>query len=278
MAERVIQWRGTRDDLRKVLRSIPTAISGKGPDPLRLREGIAARIGFVWFSLVLPNFDTLGRGGVGADGDKWPPNTPAYLAYQKGRFKDSDKATSYRTNRVKHLDAKTKRIWAKANREAMKELRAEVAEKGFAPTARGVIRKAKEIKAQAAIIAWAATRKAGSETLIDFYPKQADTVLVDNGDLRRSIQPGVLTSATYSKADPNQVYNVEIKDVVVGTKDPKAAFHHASKKLQHGDGRKGTVRRRLWPEELPERWLQEMTDEITTFLLRIPEMLTGGRR
>lgn len=271
MAERVIQWRGTRDDLRKVLRSIPTAISGKGPDPLRLREGIAARIGFVWFSLVLPNFDTLGRGGVGADGDKWPPNTPAYLAYQKGRFKDSNTSTSYRTNRVKHLDAKTKRIWAKANREAMKRIRVESAEAGVRMTTR-------QVKAQAAIRAWAATRKAGSETLIGFYPKQADTVLVDNGDLRRSIQPGVLTSATYSKADPNQVYNVEIKDVVVGTKDPKAAFHHASKKLQHGDGRKGTVRRRLWPEEMPERWLQEMTDEITTFLLRIPEMLTGGRR
>lgn len=272
----VIQYRGTRADLRRAIRDIPLAITGQGPDPLNLREGVTSLMAFTFFSRVAANFDDLSKGGTGADGDKWPLNTPEYLAYQKGRFKGRRMAGSYRLGRENHLDADTKRVWSKANTAARKQVRADAEEAGVTLTDR-------QVKAKAAPIAWAATRDAGAESLIDHYPGQPDTILVDNGDLRRSIQPGVLSSFVYENADESQVFRREGTDAVVGTKDPKAAFHHSAEKLTHkqkdaeGAVMKGTVRRRLWPEVLPTPWVNEMKDELVAFFMRLPALIAGGR-
>lgn len=268
MAEQRIIFRGSKEELRRAIRAIPSAIAGTGPDPLRLREGVASRLAFVFFSNVLQDFNRKSKGGEGDDGKKWPPNTRQYLAYQKGRFKNRNTGTSYRAGREKHLSAAQRRIWAKENRAAIKRITAKA-------NAEGITITRQKVKAMAAPIAWAATRGTGASSLIKFYPGQPDTVLVDKGDLRRSVRPGILTAQTYSVSDPSQIFEIEAKDVVVGSRDPKAAFHHNATKQFHGDGQKGTVQRRLWPAVLPDTWVKEMTDELVTLFLRLPGLIVG---
>lgn len=280
MADQTVTYRGSVPELRQFIRDIPAVIAGTKPDTIGLRQGVTSRMAFVFFSLVGRAFDVKSKGGRGDDGIAWAPNTPEYLAYTKGRTRTkartgSGNRRSFRLGREQHLDAKQKRLWANENTKAIKAITKELADAGMTATER-------TIKGKAAVRAWAATRKAGAKSLIKFYPPVLrDTILVDEGDLRKSVQPGVLSgtgvSETYGGADANQIFDLEITDFVVGSRDPKADFHHNSEKLRHGDGQKGTVRRQLWPEELPDRWTSEIVDETFVLLSRLPSLLASGQ-
>jgi len=256
-----------RPELVAFLRSLPGRLTGRVPDPQGIARGFSARIGWVFYMLVAKSFATKGRGGTDEAGDSWPPNTAAYLAYKKGRAKHRKSRHSYRINRAAHLDAYDRKVWARANTEALAE---NVLSMPY-----------HEAKAAAAITAWAATRAFGADTLIATYGKMPDQVLVDHGDLRRSIQQGEIVETTgvdadYRPADGNQVYDQGTGQVILGSRDPKAAYHHNSKKLQHGDGKKGTVRRRLWPERLPAEWLREIVGQAAAGLARLRFLVQSG--
>lgn len=256
-----------RPELVAFLRSLPGRLSGRVQDPQGIGRGFAARIGWVFYMLVAKSFATKGRGGTDEAGDSWPPNTAAYLAYTKGRAKHRKNRHSYRINRTAHLDAHDRKVWARANTEALAE---NVLSMPY-----------HEAKAAAAVTAWAATRAFGADTLISTYGKMPDQVLVDRGDLRRSLQQGDIVEtpgvdADYRPADGNQVYEQSTGQVVLGTKDPKAAYHHNSKKLKHGDGQRGTVRRRLWPESLPDGWWREIVEQTSAGLRRIGALVQNG--
>jgi hypothetical protein len=78
-----VRTTASREELVKLIRSLPAAMSGRGADPHKIGAGLRARIGWVFFSLVLPNFQKLGRGQAGADGTRWPDLSAKYKAYQK---------------------------------------------------------------------------------------------------------------------------------------------------------------------------------------------------
>ena len=278
MADQTITYRGSVPELRKFIRNIPAMITGTAPDPIGLRRGVASHIGMAFFSLVGRAFDVKSRGGRADDGIQWAPNTREYLAYEKGRTRSKakegrDNRRSFREHREAHLTRKQQNAWNKANREAIAQISRELDEAGMTASERA-------IKGKAAVRAWAATRAKGAASIIKTYPIDNDTILVDEGDLRKSIQPGLISesgaTATYSPKDASQIFDQGISDVVVGSRDPKAAFHQNSKKLTHGDGQKGTVRRQMWPDELPDRWAEEIVGQIEQLISRLPAILAGG--
>ena len=286
MAAQTITYRGSRDDLRQLIRDIPAMIAGSKPDSFGLRQGVAARMAFTFFALVGRAFDIKSKGGTGDDGIQWAPNSRGYLAYQKGRTRSKARSGernkgSYRVNRERHLTAAQKRVWTKANNAAIDDIIRELADAGMTATQR-------TIKAKAAVRAWAATREEGATSLIKFYPSRPDTILVDEGDMRRSIQPGTLqqTGAVdnqYQPPDETQLFSVDTIDIVVGSRDPKAAFHQNAKKIVHGQQSeeggtmKGPVRRQMWPDKLPDTWVREIVGQVVQLMNGLPAALTRGK-
>ncbi len=282
MADQTVTYRGSVPALRQFIRDIPGIIAGSKPDPLGLRQGITSNMAFTFFSLVSRAFNVKSKGGRGDDGIEWAPNTREYLAYTKGRTRSKARVAtakttnkgSFRVHREAHLTRKQKLIWTKANNAAIDDIIRELADAGMTADQR-------VIKGKAAVRAWAATRKAGAASLIATYPIDNDTVLVDEGDLRKSIQPGVLTQSgvadSYEPKDAAQVFDLGITDFVVGSRDPKASFHQDSEKEFHGDGKKGTVQRQMWPDELPDRWLTEIVAKVFVVIVRLPALIAGGR-
>lgn len=282
MATNTITYRGSVPALRKFIRDLPGVLAGTKNDEfgLGLQKGMTSRMAFTFFALVGRAFDVKSKGGRGDDGIQWAPNTEQYLAYQKGRTRSKARTGernkgSYRVNRERHLTGAQKRVWTKENNRAIADIIRELADAGMTADQQ-------TIKAKAAVRAWAATRVDGAESLISHYPARPDTVLVDEGDLRRSIQPGELTvigvTADYTKGGKNQIVRRQRTDFVVGSADPKAAFHQNAEKLQHGDGKKGTVRRQMWPDELTDSWLREIVGQVTQFVESLPRLFaTMGR-
>ncbi len=254
-------------ELIAFIRSIPGRITGRVRDPQGVGAGFRARIGWTFFSLVAESFKIKGRGGTDSAGDSWAPNTRAYLAYRKGRAKKRKVGTAFRVNRRDHLTDAQSRLWAKVNRKAITELT------GRLPQS--------QVRGVAAQKAWAATRQEGAGTLLANYGSKPDQVLVDRGDLRRSLQPGDLVesvgpAASYGNKPQEQIFEESIGLLVVGSRDKKAASHHLSKRLRHGDPGKGTIRRRLWPERLPDDWFRQIMGTASSGLKRIAQLVSQG--
>lgn len=271
MAE-VVTTTASRADITRLIRSLPAMMAGRAADHHGIAAGFRARLAFSFLSLVKLNFDILSKGGVGADGKKWLPNTREYLAYTKGRFGPTGRYTKagkprHRENRRKHLTDKQFRQWNKDYKSSLKEL-----------SLRQSPAKAREL---AVTSAWAKSRATGAKTLLAAYGSQEDTILVDTGDLRNSLQPGELAesgvSASYQKGDSKQIFKQGPGIVLVGSKNKTAAFHHNAKKKNHGDGKKGTVQRRLWPEIFPDSWWREITGVAVSGLVQIRDLVASGR-
>lgn len=271
MAE-VVTTTASRADITRLIRSLPAMLAGQSDDPHGIASGFRARLAFSFLSLVKRNFDKLSKGGVGADGKRWPPNTREYLAYQKGRFGptgryDKKGKPRHRVNRRKQLTPKQFRQWNKDYKTSLKEL-----------SLRQPPAKARELSVN---VAWAKSRATGAKSLLSAYGSQEDTILVDAGDLRNSLQVGELsesgTGAEYQPGDSEQVFRQGPGIVLVGSKNKTAAYHHNSKKLAHGDGKKGTVQRRLWPEVFPDSWWGKIMDMAVSGLAQIGDLVGSGR-
>ncbi len=243
------------------VRRLPAIIAGHAADPGGIGQGIRDRMGFALAAEVEENFDNLSEGKAGVDGDIWPPNTPEYLAYGKGP-KSSRKGTG-RVNRWP--DKPGSGMLSVAERKAWGRIYAR--NLGFL-AGRHQIGKAKQI---AAALAWNTMKEGGAKTLIETFGKREDTILVDTGILRRSLQPGELVegefTATYVTKTQDQIYHSEPGRIVYGTRNPTASFHH------NGQGNR---RRRLWPDVFPDSWWQAMLFAAGTGLGKIGPLITRG--
>ena len=247
-----------KPEVEALIRSIPKAITG-GPDPHGIGRGFRMRVAFGFVGLIARNFDNLGQGKAGDDGDKWPPNTPEYLAYQKGP--KSSRRGKGRVNRWKdkpgsgELTVKQRKQWARFYRQGLLALESRMS--------------IDEAKQAAAAFAWKRIKAQGGGTLLERYGNREDTILVDEGIGRRSLQPGELSEsdvdAKYSSPDSSQVFDDEAPQVFVGTRVPYMVAHH------RGSG--NLPKRRLWPREFPDWWWEEILGLAMSGLRRIPEVL-----
>lgn len=262
ISKRFVVTEAQKPKIEAFIRSLPGVLSGRLPDPHGVAKGMRARIGWTFFSLVAPNFEELGRGRVGADGDKWPPLSREYLAYQRpitGRKppKGPGKAPGDKNGFLTKEELKQwRRIYA--DRLAFYMMRESDA----------------DAKAHAAAVAWTILKDRGAKTKLEEFGKRQAGVdyqtLVDTGTLRRSLMPGELQesvgpTANYQK-QRGQEFDDQGRRLVVGTKVPYAKYHHNGKKNA----------RRFWPKELPPDWERQMVDQVAAGLARIGELF-GGR-
>lgn len=244
-----------RGELVQFVRSIPARLAGTVNDPQGVGHGLRMRIACAFFAMVLLDFDKKSKGETGSDGITWPPNSKAYLAYQKGRAEGHSTVRGrysvskrgavsplHRKMRVEHLTADQQKTWKKDYTKALAVF-----------ATRHPIEQARTLAVNSA---WAATRADGAQSLLSKYGQQEDTILVDEGTLRRSLQPGQLAAgidvdASYSPSSDEQLLEESPGQLVVGSNLNTARWHH------YGKGHNPA--RRFWPVDgLPDVWLRHI--------------------
>lgn len=247
-----------KPSLTALIKALPGILSGRLPDVEGIAYGFRSTIGHAVLSLVEPNFNALGRGETGVDGTKWPPLSPAYLAYRR-RFKEGERealinASGSHTDK-KQLTKEQKAHWDKTYKESL---------------ARHILREPESVaKDRAKGIAWLSVH---NKTQLKVFGDRTVQILVDTGYLRGSITPGELVengvSAEYNppsgKGASDQEFDISSPyQVVVGTNVEYAKYHHFGKGNRH---------RPLWPESFPQDWWNQILGACIMGLQRINEL------
>ena len=263
-----------RGDIVEFIRSLPARIVGRVNDPEGVGRGLRSRIAWTFFSLVAKSFDTKGRGGQDEAGDSWQRNSPKYLAYGKGPKSSRRGSGRSPMNLLGGPAAHGGRLGRKTGTGELTKKQLQQWWQAYGQSLRQLMHRHQlgEAKSIAAAIAWKAVKRAGGGTLLERFGNRPDQVLVDHGTLRRSLQPGELIEsagpdANYRQNNGDQVYDEQVSRLVVGTRAAHADKHH------HG---KGVPKRRLWPEQLPESWQDEMTEQVDGGMDSIARLIERG--
>jgi len=262
--ETVVITKDQKPQLTDLIRRLPAMLSGRVADVSGVAAGFRARIGYAIFSLVAPNFNDTSRGLPGADGTKWPPLSPEYLAYGRGPASTRKAGGLAPGGKDGFLTKDQLTLWRRtfADRLAFFIMRESEA----------------SAKGHAAAIAWLVVKAAGGKTKLHEFgegktPGVDYQILVDRGTLRQSLQPGQKIEqgpkADYQPAHGDQVYRDEQTQIVVGTRVPYAAAHHDAKSVKR--------RRRLWPEHFPNDWWRQILGQAQSGLTRIAELFGGAK-
>lgn len=263
MDSEVVTTKDQKARLTDLVRRLPAMLAGRVPDEGGTAAGFRARLGFAFFSLVAPNFNDLGRGLQGADGDKWPPLSPEYLAYSRGPESTRHAGGLAPGGKDGFLSPEQLKLWRRTFADRL---------------AFFIMREADDkAKAHAAAIAWDVVKRAGAKTKLHEFgegklPGVDYQILVDRGTLRQSLQYGVLSEAGPAadyQPQPNQVYDSQSGQLVVGSRAPHAAAHHEAKNPKR--------RRRLWPERFPSDWWRQILGTAQSGLVRIASLFGGGQ-
>lgn len=261
--------------IKKLITDLPGILSGRVSDVQGIAQGFRSRIGYGILSLIIPNFDNLGRGLSGADGDKWKALSKRYLAYSR-RFgpteaKDLKKAAGLgKTHKHGPGDKKglltpdQLKLWRKTYADRLSWY---------------IMRESDEnAKRHAAAVAWIVVKSRGAKTKLEVFGNRTVQILVDTGRGRGSLTPGTLQefgpTATYQKPTGKGATEQEFdvtnpNQVVVGTNVGYMGAHHR--------GNKRLPRRRLWPENFPQEWWNSILGVAISGLVRIGEVFHSGR-
>lgn len=234
-----ITFRGTRQQLKDLLRSIPRALAGSG-DPLGIARSIQLRAGVALLSKVQQAFIIKSRGGTGEDGIKWKPlkrETIAQRRIGKGDLQGIGiKGAGQPKSRVRGLLTKDQdRRWRAIYASILARLRTQ----GDS-----------DASGHAAAIAWTILKREGAQTKLAVLGGRQVDILRDTGELFRSLNPGVDDKP--SGAD-GQIFQTPPGHVIIGTN--KKTWHHA--------GIPGKLPARpLWPAALPDKWVDAIEKAI----------------
>lgn len=255
-----VYFHGGRTEARRLIRGVVAALSGREVDRSFVARGVFLTLGFAALTSIQKDFLVKSRGGVGADGVKWPPLSKEYLAYQRRFEKGEKKALKAAAGIGKEsrfgvggnkgiLTAEQRKRWKQIFGTRFQRFAASGGEK--------------EAASKAAAIAWATIKAEGAKTMLEVYGNRQVDILRDTGVLFNSLSPGELTGeggrANYStptdKGGEDQVFRLLDNGVVVGTNVAYAAVH------QNGNASNPKIPARPFlPREVPDTWLQEWTD------------------
>lgn len=277
--------------LRQLVRNLPAILSGRVPDAQSIALGFRTRIGYSILSLIMPNFDALGRGNPGADREKWKALSKEYLAY--GRKLTPDEA------KIKGKSWQGRRF-APGEQAALKKQAGLGNQHRLAPGGKHGLLTPQQLKLwrqtyadrlawyimrepddkakeHAAAIAWIVVKRAGGKTKLEVFGNRKVQILVDTGRGAGSLTPGTITEfgpqASYNKpavkGGADQEFDVtDPTETVVGTNVGYMGAHHR--------GNKRLPRRRLWPENFPSDWWNTILGNAISGLVRIAELFGGS--
>ena len=254
-------YRGSRRDLQWFLGRLNLILAGKVVDPTNGGvKALLTRLGMVALSIIRDAYVVKARGGTDASGLKWPALSPRTIAYSR-RHPGLRRDTAGTQRPSSMLTSGERAHWWSLYKSRLGWYKGD--------------------KSHAAASAWVSLKAQGAKTILSVYGQTPVEILRDTGRLINSLSPGIRTmrvkldgkTVTWSKTD--QIFNVGVNSVTVGTSVKYAAKHH------WGDPAKGLPQRRLWPDwsEWPDEWKDqiylEMRDGIADLILR---WLGGNRR
>lgn len=269
MEQHIIYTQAPREEIERFVRMLPGAMAGTAADMGAVGEGFRSRLAHTWFSLVADDFDRLGRGEPGADGRKWPRNSPQHLAYNKGPKSSRMGRGRMPMNLLGGPGAHGGQLGRKFGTGDLSAAQLKLWWRVYSRWKSHFIQylDLKEAKARAAQEAWKHLKSQGASTLLARLGDRPDQVLVDRGTLRWSLQPGELIedgpTADYQPASGQQVFEDTAGSMAVGSKTPYAAAHH------EGRGRR---KRTLWPGEIPDDWWSAIVQGAISGLARLGDL------
>lgn len=257
------------ENVLQFLRSIPDIMVGRQEDAFNLRHGMKMRVAWTFFSLVVPDFVEKGRGGTGADGDRWPDLSDNYKAYGK-RFKGVGFSVAGLSPSGRPKGGKKGLNQKDASRFELIRNRNLARLAGKFPVG--------EARSRADNIAWQDWRNqtnntkiaAGKALIVGTHYQ----ILKDEGTLLLSIQPAEIVEgggpgAEYTPNTEDQIVEEELNGLILGSRLVYANAHH--------EGSKNLPQRRLWPDEIPDDWMRQILDAVTSGIVRIAELARDGR-
>ena len=229
-----INYRGTPDDVRRLLRLLPAMLSGKAADPYAVVRGIQFRVANVVLSKIQQSFLVKSRGGT-ADGIQWPPLKPSTIAQRAVSKADRKRGgvseRDWKQRERGLLTPEQNMLWRKKFAKSLAWLRLDMSE-GAA-------------RARAAQIAWKYVKQElGAKTRLQVFGSRVVDSLRDTGELFRSLSAGVDDQLSGAEG---QIVRVPTGAIIVGTN--VKPWHHA--------GIPGKLPARpLWPlsGDIPDSW------------------------
>lgn len=229
MAENVINFRGTRAQLRKLIAKAVAVASGHGGDAGEAQGQMQVRLGLTALANIKKAFIVKAAGGTDEAGLRWPPLAKSTVAYSR-----------------RHPGV-PKNVKGSPNRAS------------FAPSFMLTVKQRKRWWQLMRIVgparAWIILKDEGAKTLIGEYGDAPAQILRDTGLLLNSLSPGV--ESAYAPSSPpsveDQVFKVGSGEVIVGTNRKHARAHH--------EGTSRIPQRRLWP--MPSTWPQSWWDDLS---------------
>jgi hypothetical protein len=228
-----INYRGTPEEVRRLLRTLPAMLSGKSPDPYGIVRGIQLRVANVVLSKIQQAFIVKSRGGVGSDGIQWPPLKPETIAQRTVSKADRKRAgigeREWRERQRGLLTPEQNRLWRKKFSRSLAWLRLDMGER--------------EARSRAAQIAWRYVKEElGAKTRLEAFGKRVVDSLRDTGELFRSLSAGVEDQLSGA---PGQIVRIPAGTIIVGTTD------RAPQPVLLGINPDGTLRWVMTPAGLP---------------------------
>lgn len=236
---KTIYVRAGRADIMRVLSQLSTTACTRGP----IADAMMTRCGLAALGRIKEAFVVKARGWMDAAGDKWPPLSPATIAYRRraGRTNAEKKRAAIPSQA---LNKKQQERWWHLYRQGLAMF--------------------KRDKAHAAARAWFILKQEGVMTLLDKYGNMQVEILRDTGILLNSLSPGV--------SSQQQIFQIGPGYVIVGTNREGAAAHHS------GAPKRNLPQRRLWPDpkKWPPNWWLDIQEQCIDGLLDIAVHLVGG--
>ena len=182
-------------------------------------EGVYISLGFSVLGDIQADFVRKSRGQTGEDGVTWQPLSPKTLAYSR-RFGPGEKTQLKRAAGLGQQHA-----YAPGGKDGL--LTKAQLKRWRTVYARLLSRFAVDLpiqvaKGKAAAIAWTQIKAEGGQTKLDVFGHRKVDILRDTGILLNSLSIG----NSYEKRTPDQIFELLLNGVVVGTNVPYARAHN----------------------------------------------------
>ncbi len=260
-----IEFKGSREDLRRLLTEFVHSISGSSGAFAPYVRGIKIRAGMVALAAIQEAFLVKSMGGTDEAGIKWKPLSKYTIA--RRRLGPGDKALmkGYGAQNGKDVLGRIKRGFLTPAQD-LRWRQIYGTRKASMMVKHGMGER--EAGERAAQIAWATLKSEGAKTKLDVLGSRSVALLRDTGRLFNSLSPGVADPDSFPVGQaPPEVTDRILREgtgaVVVGTSVEYAGRVHAE--------------RPLWPSgDLPPAWQERINEAVQSGIEEAIEMIIGG--
>lgn len=239
-----IHFRGTRQDVSRIVQQLAAILSGRARDDLGIARGFMLTMGFAALSDIKDAFVTKADGGTDEMGIRWPQLSPATIANR--RVGPGDKKPGFSKGDTSGQElAKVQQVLLVRNRQRIRKREEKKAFKRLSLSLPD-----NEARRRARIVGGMKATQLTGKTKIQTLGGRDVKILRDTGVLLNSLSPGELSgrgsAVTHTKpggeGGDEQVFELLSDGIMVGTNVAYASTH------QNGDQSRNIPARPFLPD------------------------------